>query len=197
MLYPGVRHRKQHVLLVTRPPGSTSREFAEQAEFVRALEDEIAEFTRNSQFFHDFDPELQFLYGTEPFAEQVRLFAHAGLVVALAGAGLTNLIFAPPGAQALVLAAPNSYRWEYDSFATLLDVTTHNFYLSTEHVAGCNRQGSQGKLKFHGWPWMLSRGNEEMGDVSAASYRAMNAHYFYHHCNFRVPLGECCGTLGV
>jgi capsular polysaccharide biosynthesis protein len=42
--------------------------------------------------------------GELPFADQVKLFAQAGVIVGIHGAGLTNLLWAPPGCTVIELA---------------------------------------------------------------------------------------------
>jgi hypothetical protein len=47
-----------------------------------------------------------FIAGQAPVTEQIRAFSHARVIVAAHGAGLTNLIFAPPGAFILEITTP-------------------------------------------------------------------------------------------
>jgi Glycosyltransferase 61 len=50
-----------------------------------------------------------------PFEEQVRLFAEASVVVAICGAGLTNMVFMPPGGTAVMMSpssVPGYFFWD-------------------------------------------------------------------------------------
>jgi len=49
-----------------------------------------------------------FVAGEAPVAEQIRAFSRARVIVGAHGAGLTNLMFAPPGAFVLEIATPGS-----------------------------------------------------------------------------------------
>ena len=49
-----------------------------------------------------------FVAGEAPVTEQIRVFSRARAIVGAHGAGLTNLIFAPPGAFVLEIATPGS-----------------------------------------------------------------------------------------
>jgi hypothetical protein len=49
-----------------------------------------------------------FVAGEAPVTEQIRAFSRARVIVGAHGAGLTNLIFAPPGAFVLEIATPGS-----------------------------------------------------------------------------------------
>lgn len=49
-----------------------------------------------------------FVAGQAPVTEQIRAFSRARVIVGAHGAGLTNLIFAPPGAFVLEIATPGS-----------------------------------------------------------------------------------------
>jgi capsular polysaccharide biosynthesis protein len=49
-----------------------------------------------------------FVAGQAPVIEQIRAFSRARVIVGAHGAGLTNLIFAPPGAFVLEIATPGS-----------------------------------------------------------------------------------------
>jgi hypothetical protein len=49
-----------------------------------------------------------FVVGDAPVTEQIRAFSGARVIVGAHGAGLTNLIFAPPGAFVLEIATPGS-----------------------------------------------------------------------------------------
>jgi hypothetical protein len=49
-----------------------------------------------------------FVAGEAPVTEQIRVFSRARVIVGAHGAGLTNLIFAPPGAFVLEIATPGS-----------------------------------------------------------------------------------------
>jgi capsular polysaccharide biosynthesis protein len=53
-----------------------------------------------------------FVAGEAPVTEQIRAFSRARVVVGAHGAGLTNLIFAPPGAFVLEIATPGSIGME-------------------------------------------------------------------------------------
>lgn len=55
------------------------------------------------------------------FREQVCLFSQAEAVVALHGAGLTNLLFAPPGCKVLEIFDPNHMKVMYYALADVLD----------------------------------------------------------------------------
>jgi len=47
-----------------------------------------------------------FVAGEAPMTEQIRAFSRAQVIVAAHGAGLSNLIFAPPGAFILEIVTP-------------------------------------------------------------------------------------------
>ncbi|HTO50092.1 MAG TPA: glycosyltransferase family 61 protein [Burkholderiales bacterium] len=53
-----------------------------------------------------------FVAGEAPVTEQIRAFSRARVIVGAHGAGLTNLIFAPPGAFVLEIATPGSLNME-------------------------------------------------------------------------------------
>jgi capsular polysaccharide biosynthesis protein len=53
-----------------------------------------------------------FVAGEAPVTEQIRAFSRARVIVGAHGAGLTNLIFAPPGAFVLEIATPGSIGME-------------------------------------------------------------------------------------
>lgn len=53
-----------------------------------------------------------FVAGEAPVTEQIRAFSRARVIVGAHGAGLTNLMFAPPGAFVLEIATPGSARME-------------------------------------------------------------------------------------
>ena len=53
-----------------------------------------------------------FVAGEAPVTEQIRVFSRARVIVGAHGAGLTNLIFAPPGAFVLEIATPGSLGME-------------------------------------------------------------------------------------
>ena len=50
-----------------------------------------------------------------PLDEQARIFREAGMVAGISGAGLTNLIFSPPGTQVIVLLSDSLIRWYAES----------------------------------------------------------------------------------
>ena len=66
------------------------------------------------------------------FAEQVGLFASASVIVAMHGAGLTNLVFASPGTQVIELVAPTYI---------------NHCYKRVAQTTGCVYQEIVGKLK--------------------------------------------------
>ncbi len=49
-----------------------------------------------------------------PFDDQARLFREARVVAGVSGAGLTDLLFAPPGTHAIVLISDSLMRWYAD-----------------------------------------------------------------------------------
>ena len=49
-----------------------------------------------------------------PFADQARLFRAAKVVAGVSGAGLTDLLFSPPGTHAIVLISDSLMRWYAD-----------------------------------------------------------------------------------
>jgi capsular polysaccharide biosynthesis protein len=53
-----------------------------------------------------------FVAGEAPVTEQIRAFSRARVIVGAHGAGLTNLMFAPPGAFVLEIATPGSAMME-------------------------------------------------------------------------------------
>jgi len=53
-----------------------------------------------------------FVAGEAPVTEQIRVFSRARAIVGAHGAGLTNLVFAPPGAFVLEIATPGSVGME-------------------------------------------------------------------------------------
>jgi capsular polysaccharide biosynthesis protein len=62
-----------------------------------------------------------FVAGQAPVTEQIRAFSRARVIVGAHGAGLTNLIFAPPGAFVLELATPGcAYMEEFRFIAGAL-----------------------------------------------------------------------------
>lgn len=54
------------------------------------------------------------------FRAQVELFSRAAVVVGPHGAGLSNLVFAPPGCKVLELFAPSCLRWMYYYLAAVM-----------------------------------------------------------------------------
>jgi len=71
-------------------------------------------------------------YGFEPvfpeelsFAEQVRLFDGAAIVVATHGSALTNLVFCRPGASVIEIFSPNYMNTLYWALANQLDLNYH------------------------------------------------------------------------
>ena len=49
-----------------------------------------------------------------PFDDQARLFRDARVVAGISGAGLTDLLFSPPGTHAIVLISDSLMRWYAD-----------------------------------------------------------------------------------
>ena len=76
---------------------------------------------------------------TLSFADQVRLFAAADVILAETGAALTNLIFAPRSARIVVLGAD---RWDLTLFSQLAGVLGQDL----RYVAGSPIRGSHPKL---------------------------------------------------
>jgi capsular polysaccharide biosynthesis protein len=63
-----------------------------------------------------------FVAGEAPVIEQIRAFSRARVIVGAHGAGLTNLIFAPPGAFVLEIATPGcAHMEEFRFIARALD----------------------------------------------------------------------------
>jgi hypothetical protein len=50
-----------------------------------------------------------------PLDEQIRLFSEASIVAGVSGAGLSDIIFTPPGAHVLVLLSDSLIRWYADA----------------------------------------------------------------------------------
>jgi hypothetical protein len=50
-----------------------------------------------------------------PLDEQIRLFSEASIVAGVSGAGLSDILFTPPGAQVLVLISESFVRWYADT----------------------------------------------------------------------------------
>lgn len=49
-----------------------------------------------------------------PLPEQVRLFGQAGIIAGISGAGLADIVFAPPGAHVIVLVSDGLMQWYAD-----------------------------------------------------------------------------------
>ncbi len=69
-------------------------------------EDAVAEFLR-SRGFEIIAP------GTMPLADQIAAFAGAGIVVGAHGAGLANMVFAPPGARIVELMGSSAFQQSF------------------------------------------------------------------------------------
>lgn len=83
---------------------------------------------------------------THPLADQIALFAHAEIIVAPHGAGLTNLVFAQPGTRVLELMMDGWVNWCFRYLAVL-------FGLSYDCLPG-RQQQDQGWV--HGRAWTVS-----------------------------------------
>ena len=67
--------------------------------------------------------------------EQVELWAQTATVVAPSGAGLTNMIFAPPGLAVVTMNQRNRMEWSY-IFWTMAEALGHEYwYLTTDDVS--------------------------------------------------------------
>ena len=55
------------------------------------------------------------------FADQVRTFAEAEMIVAIHGAGLTNMVWAPPGCKILEIMDPNYVNLMYYVLSEVLE----------------------------------------------------------------------------
>jgi len=70
---------------------------------------------------------------TLSFAEQVRLFAGAEVIVGLHGAGFTNMVFAPPGCRVLEIVHPG---YVNVMFYMLAEVLHQRYWFCTAEAAG-------------------------------------------------------------
>ncbi|RYF15920.1 MAG: glycosyltransferase family 61 protein [Comamonadaceae bacterium] len=102
---------RQRLIYITRPKGSM-RPFVggeEVERFFAAIGFEILDT------------------GSMTAAEQVRLFSQARCIVGQSGAGITNLVFAPPGCRVIVFAA-NSPHSIFHYFANMGAAAGHRVY---------------------------------------------------------------------
>ena len=65
------------------------------------------------------------------FQEQINLFAHAKVIIAPHGSGLTNIIFCPPGTKVIELTSPNYIRHYYWAIGQQLNL--EHYYLTGEN----------------------------------------------------------------
>ena len=65
------------------------------------------------------------------FSEQVALFASAGEVISMHGAGMSNIVFAPPGAKILELGSPLHNNLSFRTLAVNCDLQYDHLYLDS------------------------------------------------------------------
>lgn len=70
------------------------------------------------------------------FSEQVALFASAGEVISMHGAGMSNIVFAPPGAKILELGSPLHNNPLFRTLAAHCDLQYDHLYLDSAPGAG-------------------------------------------------------------
>lgn len=113
-------------LLPSRPEGRPKRIFVTRggAPHTRRLErgPEIAALLE-SQGFTTIDP------GAMTVQEQIDHFAAAEVVVGIHGAGLTNLVFAPPGVRVLELFAPTYVKHCYWALTDQIPGSTYRYLI--------------------------------------------------------------------
>jgi capsular polysaccharide biosynthesis protein len=80
-------------------------------------------------------------------AEQMKLFSGAECVVSIHGAGLANLLFAPPGARVLEFMSPLA-RYANSCYYSLCAAVGHTYgYILGEHRAGDRPETAAGRWK--------------------------------------------------
>ena len=79
---------------------------------------------------------------TMPLREQIALFADAELVVGAHGAGLSNLVFAPPSCRVLEIFTPTCLRWMYYFLCAQLGQRYHYLIEERAVAAGAHHRDS-------------------------------------------------------
>ena len=108
-------------------------------------EDEIIEFLKNIGF------EIISL-AKMPFVEQIKIFSRAKVVIAPHGAGLTNIVFAPPNTT-IIEMFPETKNQVDGSYWILADTCGHNYAFLTGSVAALDTKGTQDTQKIIATGW--------------------------------------------
>eukprot|EP00392_Amoebophrya_sp_AT5.2_P001265 g1267.t1 len=190
---------KQEFATASRLLSNVGRSILNEAELIRAIQQRMWRFHRESRFIARASPDLRIHTGAEPFEVQLQLFAEAALVIGTFASGLSNLIFLPKNAHLLVLTPRGNMHSQQD-LGTNAGLFYHKFFLRDD-LTRCANGGNPAFDRFEGEaavsdpvkfhlgvaPW---RSQFPLQNVSAGHFAAVkgpSAHLLWR-CGFGVDV---------